>query len=79
MFVILQLMNNYLIPEDFTMIKKVAFAGGYLAITILLAYVLYKFYEKEQDVLFHWQIKNILIMDLLAEEVPFYKTIGNWK
>ncbi len=44
--IVLQLMKYRLPVASGTWLHKILFSGGYLAITILLAYVLYRWYEK---------------------------------
>lgn len=44
--IILQLLNYFVDTEEISTPGKWAFAIGYLAITILLAYILYRIYEK---------------------------------
>ena len=44
--IVLQMMRYFFTSEDYNALQKVGFAVGYLAITILLSYFLYRLYEK---------------------------------
>jgi len=44
--IILQMMRYFISSEGFTNLQKWAFVFGYLALTILLSYLLYRLYEK---------------------------------